>query len=353
MHLAPLPLVMMVLLCSGALWVLSFRDVMATGRSIAGGMDDAMLHFTKSVDFYDDSKGWKSKQGGLSAVEAVTTDENNMGGLFVRKVGGAAALAFHTQKIAPLVFQPTNAHWSLGHFTPVLTMGAVGNVAVVALYALYLEDLKGADAGEMGLLICVLLLVEALVMLGYALTSRRLAKQSKVSRPLPEGKTPSSIVSKIVFRTVGIVSGFMGLIAARDLLFPGHIISIIPRDDIYLEWTGALIHSPPSGSVESDEQGLEAPLFIGDKFASQLMALYVLLTCACKFVSAFLIRVGKDGSGEAKSKLFWRVQAVGDGLITFMFRLFVGAATSASLDLRWHLMMLGYETFILFIYAFY
>ena len=43
MHLAPLPLVMMVLLCSGALWVLSFRDVMATGRSIAGGMDDAML----------------------------------------------------------------------------------------------------------------------------------------------------------------------------------------------------------------------------------------------------------------------------------------------------------------------
>ena len=43
MHLAPLPLVMIVLLCSGALWVLSFRDVMATGRSIAGGMDDAML----------------------------------------------------------------------------------------------------------------------------------------------------------------------------------------------------------------------------------------------------------------------------------------------------------------------
>ena len=43
MHLAPLPLVMIVLLCSGALWVLSFRDVMATGRSIAGGMDDAIL----------------------------------------------------------------------------------------------------------------------------------------------------------------------------------------------------------------------------------------------------------------------------------------------------------------------
>ena len=54
MHLAPLPLVMMVLLCSGALWVLSFRDVMATGRSIAGGMDDAML-----VSWLAASSGWK------------------------------------------------------------------------------------------------------------------------------------------------------------------------------------------------------------------------------------------------------------------------------------------------------
>ena len=180
-----------------------------------------------------------------------------MGGLFVRKVGGAAALAFHTQKIAPLVFQPANAHWSAGHFTPVLLTGVVGNLAVVALYVIYLDDLKGADAGEMGLLICALLVVEAIVLLGYALTSRRLAKKSKVSRTIPEGKTSSSIVSKIVFRTVGIVSGFVGLIAARDLFFPGHIL-FIPRDDIYLEWTGALIHSPPPGSVESDEQGLEA-----------------------------------------------------------------------------------------------
>ena len=54
MHLAPLPLFLMVLLCSGALWVLSFRDVMATGRSIAGGMDDAML-----VSWLAASSGWK------------------------------------------------------------------------------------------------------------------------------------------------------------------------------------------------------------------------------------------------------------------------------------------------------
>mmetsp|Transcript_25960 Transcript_25960/g.52658 ORF Transcript_25960/g.52658 Transcript_25960/m.52658 type:complete len:110 (-) Transcript_25960:92-421(-) len=43
MHLAPLPLVMIVLVCSGIMWVMAFRDVMATGRSIAGPMDDAML----------------------------------------------------------------------------------------------------------------------------------------------------------------------------------------------------------------------------------------------------------------------------------------------------------------------
>eukprot|EP00957_Ditylum_brightwellii_P074668 5675279-Ditylum_brightwellii.AAC.1 len=42
-YLAPLPLVMIVLLCSGFLWMLAFRDVMATGRPILGAMDEAML----------------------------------------------------------------------------------------------------------------------------------------------------------------------------------------------------------------------------------------------------------------------------------------------------------------------
>lgn len=41
-HLAPLPFVFTVLLCSGALWVLAFRDVFATGRIIAGPLDEAM-----------------------------------------------------------------------------------------------------------------------------------------------------------------------------------------------------------------------------------------------------------------------------------------------------------------------
>mmetsp|Transcript_6880 Transcript_6880/g.15114 ORF Transcript_6880/g.15114 Transcript_6880/m.15114 type:complete len:409 (+) Transcript_6880:167-1393(+) len=354
MHLAPLPLVMIVLVCSGIMWVMAFRDVMATGRSIAGPMDDAMLHFTKSVDFFDDSGGWKSKQGGLSAIEAVTTDDNNMGGLFVRKVGGAAALAYHTQKIAPLVFQPAAAHWAAGHFAPVLLMSVVGNLIIVLFYALYADDLKAAGAGDMGMIICALLLVEAIAMLGYTFSARRgaAASSSSATRPLPDGKTESSVPSKIVMKTVGIVSGFFSVIAMRDLFFAGHIMPI-PRDDIYLEWTGALIHSPPPGSVEHEEAGLEAALFLGDKFVSQLMALYMLLTCMFKFTSAFLIRVGKDGSGETKSKLFWRVQALGDALITFIFRLFVGAAISASLDLKWHLMLLGYETFILFMYAFY
>jgi hypothetical protein len=43
LHLAPLPLVLVVLVCSGFLWMLAFRDVMATGRPILGAMDEAML----------------------------------------------------------------------------------------------------------------------------------------------------------------------------------------------------------------------------------------------------------------------------------------------------------------------
>lgn len=43
LHFAPLPLVFTVLVCSGILWLLSFRDVFATGRPILGEMDEAML----------------------------------------------------------------------------------------------------------------------------------------------------------------------------------------------------------------------------------------------------------------------------------------------------------------------
>jgi hypothetical protein len=42
MHLTPLPLVITVLICSGALWVFALRDFIATGRVIGGAMDEAM-----------------------------------------------------------------------------------------------------------------------------------------------------------------------------------------------------------------------------------------------------------------------------------------------------------------------
>lgn len=42
-HLPPLPLVFTVLICSGALWVLGLRDLMATGKNFLGPMDDAFM----------------------------------------------------------------------------------------------------------------------------------------------------------------------------------------------------------------------------------------------------------------------------------------------------------------------
>ena len=60
--------------------------------------------YTKSTKWFDDSKGWKSKQGGLSTILAVTTDANDMGGLFVRKLAGVAGMAYHITKILPIVF---------------------------------------------------------------------------------------------------------------------------------------------------------------------------------------------------------------------------------------------------------
>ena len=42
-HLPPLPLVLIVLFCSGALLVFALRDLLATGRNIGGTWDEAML----------------------------------------------------------------------------------------------------------------------------------------------------------------------------------------------------------------------------------------------------------------------------------------------------------------------
>jgi hypothetical protein len=163
---------------------------------------------------------------------------------------------------------------------------------------------------------------------------------------MPEGKTPESVTSRIVARTVAAVSTCMALIAARDLFMPGYILPL-PRDDIYLEWTNALLHSPPQGSVEEEEHGLEAALYIGDKFVSQLMALNILILCAYKFYSGFFIKFGSDGSGLIKCKMIWHTQCIGDVLILLMLRIFSSAALTASLDLRWHLMLVAYEGFIL------
>lgn len=352
LHLVPLFLQFTILLCSGFLAILSYRDLFGTGKVIFGEMDDAMLQFTRSTQWFDDSRGWKSTQGGFSAVQKVTTDENDMGGFFVRKLAGAAALSFHLQKLLPVVFQSFNAHWALGHFNPVLATSVLGNLAVAGFYLSNLDDLKIAGAGDIGFIILLALFIEAIIITGF-LFSVMLKKSVNVKvQKLPEGKNPHSFVSNIVTRTVCIVTSIITLIAGRDFFFPGEEMHFPPYDDIYLEWTGAFIHSPPPNSIEREEHGLEAPLHIGDRFVSRLSALYILIICFQKFAAALLVRVGKDNSGTTKCKLFWRTQAISDGLILFTIRIFTAAAKSASLDVRWHVMCLGYELFILVVYGY-
>lgn len=170
---------------------------------------------------------------------------------------------------------------------------------------------------------------------------------------MTEGRTPNSIPSRIVARTLGIVSGIMMVYSIRDLFFSGTILEFIPRDDIYLEWTNAFLHSPPEGSPEAFDHGLESSFYIGDKFVSQLYALHVLISIGYKISSTFLISCKHDGSGIIQSKMIWKSLAAGDGMFLFTMRLFTSAAQSAGFDMRWHLMCLGYETFILILYAFF
>jgi hypothetical protein len=224
-------------------------------------------------------------QGGFSAIQQVTTDQNNMGGFFVRKLAGGAACAVQLHKILPLLYQETGAQWTAGHFRPWLLAAMTGNVAFVAFILSYADDLTSAGAHQIPLAMAAVLAVETVVMLVYLFNNLQSANRKPLPAvAMPDGKTPKSFVSNIVSRTTLIVTSLMTLIAARDLFFPGFILDFIPRDDIYLEWTNALLHSPPEGSPESVDQGLEAPLYIGDKFVSQLAAVNVLILCLYKFV---------------------------------------------------------------------
>ena len=373
--LVPMGLILTVFLCSGPLWLSSFRDFTATGKVLYDS-DLAMLEFTNSRQWFENSNGWKSSQGGFSAVQSISTDANNMGGFFVRKIAGSASLTFYTQKLVPLLFFSSHHHhqqqqkqrkdnysWKAGHFVPLLISSIVGNIAICIFYFSYLSHLQSFDANA-HLYACgiiLLLTLETLVIIFYLIpllvTSRhkKSLKSNNIQNEtsLTSHKSHREIVSKIMMRTILIVSSLIAVIAGRDLLFPGQEIEMIPRDDIYLEWTNAFFHSPPPFTQEGDEYGLEAPLYIGDKFISQLGALYLLLNCILfKLPTAIILRVGKDRSGETKCRMFWKIQAIGNAMLTFTLRIFANASVSASLDLRWHLMCLGYETFMLFLYGY-
>eukprot|EP01082_Thalassiosira_pseudonana_P015388 g13897.t1 g13897 contig9:689052-690165(-) len=311
------------------------------------------------------------------------------GWTFLRKMSGVAGLAFHTTKLLPIVFHSppmyesgggkkrggmVGASWGAGHFDPLLAIGMMGDVCVGLFYLVRLEDLKNAGAEGLGMAFVLASLVEALVF-GLYLVSRRMGDSRSSTKTKSLGsrvnvttgeydpqEDPNALPSRIVARTVLIVTALISVISVRDCLFPGSILSFIPRDDIYLEWTGAFLHSPPPDTVESDEHGLEAPLYAGDKFVAQQMGMYLALGCLFKFASALFWSKGNrsmggnlenvDRSGVVSSRMIWRAQALGDMMILGILRLFTPAAKSASLDLRWHLMFVAYEMFILFLYGF-
>ncbi|KAL7497954.1 hypothetical protein ACHAWT_005853 [Skeletonema menzelii] len=424
-HLLPLPLVIITLLCSGLFWVMSFRDAFATGQPLLLNLSAApslaqaelsLLEHTKSQKWYHDddtSKAyWKSSRGGLGSIRPYTSDDNDMGGLFVRKMAGVAAMGYHTTKLWPIVFQSApvpsivggqgikmkGASWSIGHYDAILTLGVLGNFCIAAFYMMRIDELRNAGAEPLVEILVMASLIEALVFGAY-LMSRRMSmkkttkvvgkqqQQKQQKRPAQTKKgskdkdassssftpstneynpqeDPDSIPSRIALRTVFIVSSTISLIAMRDIFFAGTIISFIPRDDIYLEWTGAFFHSPPPDTVEADEYGLESPLYAGDKFMSQLLGMYLVLSCVWKFASVVAWSKGNrsmefnspenvDRHGVVSSKMIWRAQAFGDMLLLFMLRMFAPAAKSASLDLRWHLMTVAYEMIILGLYGFF
>lgn len=258
----------------------------------------------------------------------------------------------------------------------------IGDICLSVFYLGRLEELKNAGAGAIGMGFVFAGLAEAFILALYLLnrrmnydykgTKKKIKTNSTLGISLGDirAEDPNSLPSRIVARTVFITSLLTSFISLRDLFFPGTILSFLPQDDIYLEWTGAFLHSPPPDTVEADEHGLEAPLFEGDKFVSQSLGLYLSLGCMLKMMSSVGWSKGNrhmgsiksggremmvenvDRSGVVSSRIIWKAMAFGDVLLLIMLRLFTPAAMTASLDLRWHLMFIAYEAFILFLYGF-
>jgi hypothetical protein len=332
--------------------------------------------FTASTQWYDDSKGWKSQMGGFSAVASVTTDANNMGGFFVRKLVGGTGVGLQLHKLLPLVLLTTTSSsttpneknappLSFGrHYGWILLSGLLSNLCLTGFLASYLADLRDADAWHIPAAMILCAVLESLVFLYYYVTmcnqkavpsQRRVGKAAAVTA-FPKGKTPNSLVSNIVARTVTICSAAMLLYGIRDWLFTGRTIPFIPYDDLYLEWTNAYSHSAPVGSPEYKEQGIGAASFyIGDLYVCQLAGLQLTLLCLYKLLSSYTIRLGNDGgrTGLATARLVWQPAAISNLLLLFQLRVFTSAAASASCHFRYHLMVLAYETFIVGLYAFF
>ena len=258
--------------------------------------------------------------------------------------------------------------WMGGHYDPLLVCGMIGDAALAFFYSIHFDEWKNAGSDRLGMVYILAGSLEAVVFGLYLIQRRRWCRrhpihEKKVVVPTPTHPDhPHALPSRIVARTVLLVSSFLSLTSLRDLFFPGTILSFLPRDDIYLEWTGAFLHSPPPNTVEFDLHGLEAPLYTGDKFLSQLLGLHLSLCCMLKIVSAIGWKKGTrsmggtvpnvDRWGVVASKLIWKTQALGDMLLLIVLRMFTPAAQTASLDLRWHLMMVAYEMMILGLYAF-
>jgi hypothetical protein len=307
--------------------------------------------------------------GGFSAVTSVSTDANNMGGFFVRKLVGATALGLQLHKLLPLVLltTPENAPPFGRHYGWILLSGLLSNLCLAGFLASYLADLRDADAWQIPAAMMGCAVLESIVFLYYfttmcivrhnkkAVPSQRLGNATAVMA-FQDGKTPNSLVSNIVARTVAICSSAMLMYGVRDWLFAGRTIPFIPYDDLYLEWTNAYLHSPPVGSPEYIEQGIGAASFhIGDQYVCQLAGLQLTLLCLYKLLSSWTIRLGNDGgrTGLATARLVWQPAALANLLLLFLLRVFTSAATSASCHFRYHLMVLAYEAFIVGLYAFF
>jgi len=326
-------------------------------------------------------------------VWGTTGEDGGVGRAFIKRLGGMAGMSLVINKLMVFMFSDVNEDGMkfFGLHSPTILFTLFSNLCLLIFEVYVLTICPPTMHSSTKIKIFALAFETTLIGSSYYLNYLRHVKLGDMlfRRPLPQS-APSTVTdkktdepisteiadpsnnvpSRIIVRTTWVCSTVFAIPFFRDLLFPGQVLKWFPGDVQYLIFVKAYVHSPPSSVYNNNHL-----MFIGDKVTSQHTGLLICLLCLFKMTTALLIKQNEtlgeywkkgwdSGSGMYKldaSKIrigtvkqiqCLKLQFFGNFLVWMtMFRYYHAAMELEGFKTNHHLIVIFWETFVLFMYA--